>query len=61
MMAGLAAEAVAPKTVIIETTYLKDGRKATSLRLKKGGDDERVGLDSSVTLPVLTMASLRQS
>ena len=37
MMHGLAAEAVVPKTVMIDATYLKAHRTATSLRVKKGG------------------------
>ena len=37
IMAGLAAEAAAPKTVMIDATYLKAHRTATSLRVKKGG------------------------
>jgi transposase len=37
MMDGLAAEAAAPKTVMIDATYLKAHRTATSLRAKKGG------------------------
>jgi hypothetical protein len=36
MMDGLAAEAAAPKTVMIDATYLKAHRTATSLRSKKG-------------------------
>ena len=37
MMDGLAAEAATPKTVMIDATYLKAHRTATSLRSKKGG------------------------
>ena len=37
MMHGLAAEATVPKTVMIDATYLKAHRTATSLRAKKGG------------------------
>jgi transposase len=37
MMAGLAAQADAPKTVMIDATYLKAHRTASSLRSKKGG------------------------
>jgi transposase len=37
MMVGLAAEAAVPKTVMIDATYLKVHRTATSLRSKKGG------------------------
>jgi hypothetical protein len=36
MMDGLAAEAAVPKTVIIDATYLKAHRTATSLQSKKG-------------------------
>ena len=41
MMAGLAAEAAVPKTVMIDATYLKANRTATSLRSKKGGHATR--------------------
>ena len=37
MMEGLASEAAVPKTVMIDATYLKAHRTATSLRAKKGG------------------------
>ena len=37
MMHGLASEATAPKTVMIDATYLKAHRTASSLRSKKGG------------------------
>jgi len=36
MMKGLAAEGTAPKTVMIDATYLKAHRTASSLRVKKG-------------------------
>ena len=36
MMAGLAAEVAVPKTVMIDATYLKAHRTASSLRSKKG-------------------------
>ena len=36
MMAGLASEAAVPKTVMIDATYLKALRRASSLRVKKG-------------------------
>jgi hypothetical protein len=36
-MEGLAAEAAVPKTVMIDATYLKAHRTASSLRSKKGG------------------------
>ena len=41
MMDGLAAEAAVPKTVMIDATYLKAHRTATSLRSKKGGPATR--------------------
>ena len=41
MMDGLAAEAAVPKTVMIDATYLKAHRTATSLRSKKGGQTTR--------------------
>jgi transposase len=37
IMEGLASEGAVPKTVMIDATYLKAHRTATSLRLKKGG------------------------
>ena len=37
MMEGLASEAATPKTVMIDATYLKPHRTASSLGLKKGG------------------------
>ena len=37
MMDGLASEAATPKTVMIDATYLKAHRTASSLGLKKGG------------------------
>jgi hypothetical protein len=36
MMEGLASEAAVPKTVMMDATYLKAHRTATSLRSKKG-------------------------
>ena len=41
MMAGLAAEAEAPRTVMIDATYLKAHRTASSLGAKKGGQRRR--------------------
>ena len=41
MMEGLASEAAVPKTVMIDATYLKAHRTATSLRSKKGGKATR--------------------
>mgnify|MGYP001180504618 CR=1 FL=1 len=37
MMEGLASEAAVPKTVMIDATYLKAHRTASSLAMKKGG------------------------
>ena len=37
IMEGLASEATVPKTVMIDATYLKAHRTASSLRSKKGG------------------------
>ena len=37
IMAGLAAEGTDHKTIMIDATYLKAHRMASSLRLKKGG------------------------
>ena len=37
IMDGLASEAATPKTVMIDATYLKAHRTASSLGLKKGG------------------------
>ncbi len=37
MMTGLAAEADTPKTTMIDATFLKAHRTASSLRVKKGG------------------------
>ena len=39
MMAGLAAEHGEEKTVMIDATYLKAHRTATSMVVKKGGVD----------------------
>jgi hypothetical protein len=36
MMEGLAAASADPKTVMIDATYLKAHRTASSLRVKKG-------------------------
>ena len=41
MMEGLASEGAVPKTVMIDATYLKAHRTATSLRWKKGGPTTR--------------------
>ena len=37
IMAGLAAERTQTKTIMIDATYLKAHRTASSLRVKKGG------------------------
>ena len=37
MMHGLASEAADEKTIMIDATYLKAHRTASSLRVKKGG------------------------
>lgn len=39
MMEGLAAISAEPQTVMIDATYLKAHRTASSLRVKKGGAD----------------------
>lgn len=44
MMEELASEAAVPKTVMIDATYLNAHGTAISLRLEKGGDDQRVRL-----------------
>lgn len=41
MKDGLADEAAVPKAGMIDATYLKAQRTATSLRLKKGGGDQK--------------------
>jgi hypothetical protein len=41
MMEGLASEAAVPKTVMIDATYLKAHRTATSLQSKRGADEQR--------------------
>ena len=40
MMTGLAAEHGEDKTVMIDATYLKAHRTATSLSVKKGGVED---------------------
>ena len=47
IMEGLASEAVVPKTVMIDATYLKAHRTATSLRAKKGGPRTNEGAGSA--------------
>jgi transposase len=43
MMAGLAAEAETPRTVMVDATSLKAHRTASSLRSKKGGQRRSAG------------------
>ena len=43
MMEGLAAEGADPKTVMIDATYLKAHRTASSLRVKKGDLGRLIG------------------
>jgi len=43
IMAGLAAEGAEHKTIMIDATYLKAHRTASSLRAKKGGVLARSG------------------
>ena len=46
MMHGLAAEADVPKVVMIDATYLKAHRTASSLRIKKGALTTDEGVQS---------------
>ncbi len=46
MMHGLAAEATVPKTVMIDATYLKAHRTASSLRIKRGDQTTDGGAQS---------------
>ncbi len=43
IMVGLAAESAEQKTIVIDATYLKAHRTASSLRVKKGGAGARLG------------------
>lgn len=43
IMIGLAAGSAEHKTIMIDATYLKAHRTASSLRVKKGGADARLG------------------
>lgn len=43
IMMGLAAESAESKTIMIDATYLKAHRTASSLRAKKGGAGSRSG------------------
>jgi len=47
MMHGLASEAAVPKTVMIDATYLKAHRTASSLRSKKGAMETKRGARSA--------------
>lgn len=58
MMAGLAAEAEAPRTVLIDATYLKAHRTASSLRFKKGGPGRRRGGSSAARRAASTPSSM---
>ena len=44
MMVGLAPEGGEEKVIMIDATYLKAHRTASSLRAKKGGPTTRVGV-----------------
>jgi len=59
MMAGLAAEADAPKTVMIDATDLKAHRTASSLRSKKGGQGRKPGGSSGARKAGSTRSSTR--
>ena len=59
MMAGLAAEADAPKTLMIDATYLKAHRTASSLRSKKGGQRRSAGGSSAARKAGSTPSSMR--
>ena len=43
IMVGLATERAEHKTIMIDTTYLKAHRTASSLRVKKGGRERQIG------------------
>jgi len=66
MMDGLAAEATVPKTVMIDATYLKAHRTATSLRSKKGAGDttslfvHAIGAQVFLNLPLAMDPHCRQ-
>jgi transposase len=49
MMEGLAAVDAEPKTVMIDATYLKAHRTASSLRVKKGGLGRLIGRTRAVS------------
>jgi hypothetical protein len=46
MMEGLASEGTEQKTIMIDATYLKAHRTASSLRAKKGGPMTSAGASS---------------
>jgi transposase len=50
MMVGLASEGSEEKVVMIDATYLKAHRTASSLRAKKGGPTTSVGLSYGLRL-----------
>jgi transposase len=43
IMEGLASEVAEPKTIMIDATYLKAHRTASSLQVKKGGAEGQSG------------------
>ena len=47
-MVGLATERAEHKTIMIDATYLKAHRTASSLRVKKGGANARSGAPKAV-------------
>ena len=57
MMTGLAAEAEPPKTVMIDATYLKAPRTASSLGAKKGGQRRRKAASSGARRAASTPSS----
>lgn len=59
MMAGLAAEADAPKTVMIDATYRKAHRTASSPRSKQGGQRRGRGGSSAARKAASTPSSTR--
>jgi len=59
-MVGLAAESAEHKTIMIDATYLKAHRTASSLGVKKGGADARLG-EPRAGVRRLTVSSERTS
>ena len=55
MMAGLAVEHCEKKTMMIDATYLKAHRTATSMGVKKGGLDAFLLDTRDADLPVETL------